>query len=72
MLPYLTIKKFAVESGYSPEAIRKKIANGVWLKGYVWHKAPDGHVLISPEGYGRWAEGQMTHDMQRASAREAK
>lgn len=58
MLRYVTIAKFAIESGYSQDAIRSKIKNGVWLEGSVWKRAPDGRVLIDTEGYIRWVEGQ--------------
>jgi len=53
---YLTIKKFAEESGYSENAIRSKIAKGVWEEGEVCIRPPDGRVLISVEGYEIWVE----------------
>lgn len=53
---YLTIKKFCLESGYSPAAIYKKINNGVWCEGAEFIKAPDGRVLISVTGFNKWAE----------------
>ncbi len=68
MMRYITIAKFAAESGYSEDAVRAKIKNGVWLEGFVWKKAPDGRVLIIPEGYERWAEGQTVSDLQRKAA----
>jgi hypothetical protein len=69
MLRYVTIGKFAAESGYTEEAIRAKIKNGVWLHGSVWIKAPDGRNLIDIQGYERWVEGQMIFDLQRRSGR---
>jgi hypothetical protein len=68
MMRYITIAKFAAESGYSEDAVRAKIKNGVWLEGLVWKKAPDGRVLIIPEGYERWAEGQTVSELQRKAA----
>lgn len=65
MLPYLTIGKFAAESGYSEDAIRAKIKTGVWLEGVVWKKSPDGRVLISTRGYGLWVEGQQLAELHR-------
>lgn len=65
MLAYLTVDKFSAESGYSEEAIRAKIKNGVWLEGVVWRKAPDGRILVSVEGYSRWVEGHQLRDLQR-------
>lgn len=53
---YLTIRKFSNESGYTEAAIRSKIADGTWLKDYVWRKAPDGRVLIDVDGYEAWVE----------------
>lgn len=67
-MKYLTVAKFSVESGYSEEAIRAKIKNGVWLEGMVWKRAPDGRVLISTEGYERWVEGRTVSDLQRKAA----
>lgn len=68
MLRYLTIRKFAAESGYSEDAIRAKIKNGVWLEGIVWTHAPDGRVLIDIEGYGKWVEGKQGSELQRRAA----
>jgi hypothetical protein len=56
MLRYVTIGKFAEESGYSEEAIRAKIKAGVWLQDVVWKKAPDGRILIDIDGYKMWVE----------------
>jgi hypothetical protein len=67
-LPYLTISKFAEESGYTEDAIRAKIKNGVWLESLVWIKAPDGRVLIIVEGYQKWAEGKMVYELQHRAA----
>lgn len=65
MLPYLTIDKFAAESGYTEDAIRAKIKSGVWLEGVVWKKAPDGRVLVSTRGYELWVDGQQLAEFQR-------
>ena len=55
MLRWLTIEKFAMESGYTPDAVRSKIKRGNWLEGKVWIKAPDGRILINTEGFEKWA-----------------
>jgi hypothetical protein len=65
VLPYLTIGKFAAESGYSEDAIRAKIKTGVWLEGVVWKKSPDGRVLISTRGYELWVDGQQLQELHR-------
>ena len=57
MLRYLTIAKFAAESGYTEDAIRTKIRDGVWREGQEWKRAPDGRVLVDVDGYHRWVEG---------------
>jgi len=56
MLRDLTIRKLATESGYSENAIRSKIRDGIWMQDKVWKKAPDGRVLIDVEGYHEWVE----------------
>lgn len=60
MLRYLTIRKFTAESGYSENAIRSKIRDGIWREGLEWRKAPDGRVLIDVDAYHAWVEsGQI-------------
>ena len=56
---YKTIRQFSTESGYSQNAIRSKIRDGIWPEGQVWVKAPDGRVLISVKGYNRWVDSTM-------------
>lgn len=56
MLRYVTIPKFAEQSGYTEDAIRTKIRDGIWMEGRVWKKAPDNRVLIIVEGYEEWVE----------------
>ena len=53
---YMTVRKFASESGYTEDAIRSKIRDGIWRLGEIWHKAPDGRTLIDMEGYETWVE----------------
>ena len=49
---HITIRKFSELTGYTEDAIRTKMRDGVWLKDVVWIKAPDGRVLIDLSGYG--------------------
>jgi hypothetical protein len=42
-------------TGFTPAAIRTKIAKSVWLEGRQWVKR-DGRVLIDMKGYESWAE----------------
>jgi hypothetical protein len=53
---YVLIPKAAEITGYTPRAIELKIARGVWVEGREWVKAPDGHRMISLEGYRKWVE----------------
>ena len=68
MLRYLTISKFANESGYSQNAIRSKIHDGIWREGREWKRAPDGRVLIDVDGYHRWVEEGPTLKVVRKAA----
>lgn len=68
MLRYVTISKFAIESGYTEIAIRAKIHDGIWPEGKVWKKAPDGRVLISTEGYEEWVETGGVLKLRRKAA----
>jgi hypothetical protein len=63
-MKWVTINKAAELSGYSPKAIRRKQARGIWLEGDIWVKAPDGRILISIEGIERWAEGQIPRPLR--------
>lgn len=51
---YLTIKKFADESGYTQATIKSNISNGIWAEEAVWKRAPDNRVLIDVQGYEDW------------------
>lgn len=54
-LKYVTIKKMAELTGYSEQAIRDKIHQGVWSP-HMWVKAPDNRILVNTEEYEKWAE----------------
>lgn len=56
MARYLTIEKFSIETGYSPDAIRTKIRDGIWREGREYKKAPDNRILMDMEGYEKWVE----------------
>lgn len=68
MLRYLTIAKFAAESGYTENAIRTKIRDGVWREGQEWKRAPDGRVLVDVDGFHRWVEGAPVLKVVRKAA----
>lgn len=52
---YVTIELAATMTGYSPAAIRSKIAKGEWLQDRQYVRR-DGRVLIDIKGYEKWAE----------------
>jgi hypothetical protein len=47
---YLTISKFAAETGYTEKAVRGKIHDGTWEENKIWKKAADGRILMMCEG----------------------
>lgn len=55
---YVQVKVFQNMTGYSADAIDKKIKRGVWREGVHYRRAPDGHILIDLRGYEAWVEGQ--------------
>ena len=57
MARYVTIARSSQLTGYTEDAIRTKIRDGVWAEGEVWRRAPDGRVLVDLQGYERWVEG---------------
>ncbi len=54
---YVRISKFVELTGYTDKAVRCKIAEGVWIEGKQWRRAPDGAILVDMVGYERWVEG---------------
>lgn len=58
---YVQLKLICAMTGYTPDAIQKKIRNGIWIQGRQWQKAPDGHILIDMQGYEAWVEGRPAH-----------
>ncbi len=55
---YVLIPKFSELTGYTPKAVERKIAEGVWIEGREFRRAPDNRILIDLEGFARWVEGQ--------------
>lgn len=52
------VQFFCERSGWTDDAVRAKMKGGVWSEGAVWHRAPDGSILISLAGYHSWVMGQ--------------
>ena len=57
-MKWVTIKKYAEQSGYSEDAIRAKIKRGIWRIEKHWRKAPDNRILINVEAIQLWVEGK--------------
>lgn len=51
---FVTVRLASTVVGYSEEAIRCKIKEGVWLEGREYVRAPDGRLFIDREGVQRW------------------
>ena len=51
---FVTIELASAMTGFTPGAIRTKIAKSVWIEGRQWVKR-DGRVLIDMKGYEQWA-----------------
>ena len=60
MLDKVTIRKFSDLSGYSEDAIRSKIKDGIWRENQVYFRAPDKRILISLGGFEQWVKQQFT------------
>jgi hypothetical protein len=54
---YVTVKLYALISGKSEGAIRKKIERGIWLEGRHYRRDPEGCIWINTEGVESWLEG---------------
>ena len=58
MIKWVLINKVIDLIGYTDDAIRSKIAKGVWLNGIHWKKAPDGRLMFNLEAIQKWIESQ--------------
>jgi hypothetical protein len=58
VIDWITVPRFCALTGYTDDAVRSKISQGVWREGTIWTKAPDNRVLISQIGYDLWVEGR--------------
>lgn len=70
LAPYVTLPVASAAIGLTVKAMRRKIEDGKWLEGEVWRKAPDGHVMISIEGYRRWVESAAPGRVARATGQQ--
>jgi hypothetical protein len=56
---YVKLSVFEGLTGYSPDAVQKKIRRGEWREGVHWRRAPDGHLLMDLRAYDAWVEGRQ-------------
>ena len=54
---WILIPVFCALTGYTDKAVRRKIADGIWIQGKHYQKAPDGHITMNLMGYYKWVEG---------------
>lgn len=57
---YVLINKVSEMYGYSTNAIRCKIKQGVWLQNVHWVKAPDGRIHFNLDKITKWIEGDIS------------
>lgn len=56
MVRFVTISRASAITGYTEDAIRSKIRDGIWREDKEWIRAPDERILIDMEGYEKWVE----------------
>lgn len=56
---YVRLPRFEQLTGYTQKAVRRKIEEGVWIEGREYKRAPDRHILVDMEGFGKWVEKAM-------------
>jgi hypothetical protein len=56
---WVTVKRAAELTGYTVDAIQKKISKSVWPEGLLWRNAPDGRRLINLEVFDKWVENRL-------------
>jgi len=50
----LRIKKFCEMTGWTEDAVRHLINDGVWMEGREYTRMPNKRLLVSIEGYEAW------------------
>lgn len=58
MFEWVLIKRLAELTGYSDDAVRAKIKQGIWLDGIQFRKAPDGRLFFNLVAIKKWIEGK--------------
>jgi hypothetical protein len=55
---WVLVKRFAEVTGYTENAVRHKVKNGIWVQGRIWRKAPDGRIFVNLVEFERWVESE--------------
>jgi len=66
---YVTIRKLAELTGYTPDAIESKIKRRQWVEGKHYILSPDGRVQFSIEAYNAWLQEGCPVELRRAGKR---
>ena len=53
---WVLINKVIEQIGTTDDAIRAKIARGIWLKDVHWRKARDNRIYFNQEAIQKWIE----------------
>jgi len=53
---YVRPELFERLTGVTKKAVERKIAEGVWIEGREYRRAPDRQIYISMNGYYKWVE----------------
>lgn len=57
---YVRINRFVELTGYTEDAVRAKIKEGIWRERQHYRHAPDGRIVMDMVGYEQWVEGGAT------------
>lgn len=55
-LEWVLIPVFCSLTGYTVKAVQRKIADGVFIQGKHYKKAPDGRITMNLLEYYKWVE----------------
>lgn len=65
---YVTISKFSELTGYTEQAVRNKMNNGVWLEGIHYQRPSDKKPLMDMEAYYTWVEESALQGLRQGKA----
>jgi hypothetical protein len=55
-LEWVLLPVFCSVTGYTEKAVYCKIADGVWIRGKHYVKAPDGRITMNLQEYYKWVK----------------